>query len=75
MADLDIASLGRRAQTMISAVAGITAEPGRITRLYLTPEHRLAAATRKSMLLLFARAAAIRLQSLIDPAGPYEAMD
>jgi allantoate deiminase len=43
MADLDIASLGRRAQTMISAVAGITAEPGRITRLYLTPEHRLAA--------------------------------
>ena len=36
------------------------------------PEHRLAAATRKSMLLLFARAAAIRLQSLADPAGPYE---
>lgn len=39
------------------------------------PEHRLAAATRKSMMLLFARAAAMRLQSLIDPAGPYEAMD
>jgi hypothetical protein len=35
------------------------------------PEHRLPAATRKSMLLLFARAAASRLQSLIDPAGPY----
>ena len=39
------------------------------------PEHRLAAATRKSMLLLFARAAARRLQSLVDPTGPYEAMD
>jgi hypothetical protein len=39
------------------------------------PEHRLAAATRKAMLLLFARAAASRLQSLVDPNGPYEAMD
>ena len=36
-----------------------------------TPEHRLPAATRKAMLLLFARAAALRLQSLADPAGPY----
>jgi hypothetical protein len=35
------------------------------------PEHKLPAATRKSMLLLFARAAASRLQALIDPAGPY----
>ena len=35
------------------------------------PEHRLPAATRKSMMLLFARAAALRLQSLADPAGPY----
>ncbi|HEY4981155.1 MAG TPA: MmcB family DNA repair protein [Pseudolabrys sp.] len=35
------------------------------------PEHRLPAATRKSMTLLFARAAALRLQSLADPAGPY----
>jgi hypothetical protein len=34
-------------------------------------EHRLSAATRKSMMLLFARAAAIRLQSLADPTGPY----
>jgi hypothetical protein len=38
------------------------------------PEHRLAAATRKSMMLLFARAAALRLQSLIDPNGPYTDM-
>ena len=35
------------------------------------PEHKLAAPTRKSMMLLFARAAALRLQSLADPAGPY----
>jgi hypothetical protein len=35
------------------------------------PEHRLPAATRKSMMLIFARAAAQRLQSLVDPTGPY----
>mgnify|MGYP001549862012 CR=1 FL=1 len=35
------------------------------------PEHKLPAPTRKSMLLLFARAAALRLQSLADPNGPY----
>ena len=35
------------------------------------PEHRLHAATRKSMTLRIARAAALRLQSLIDPTGPY----
>ena len=35
------------------------------------PEHRLHASTRKSMMLGIARAAALRLQSLIDPAGPY----
>jgi hypothetical protein len=35
------------------------------------PEHRLATATRKTMMLLFACTAADRLQSLIDPAGPY----
>jgi hypothetical protein len=35
------------------------------------PEHRLHAATRKSMLLSFARAAARRLQALADPQGPY----
>jgi hypothetical protein len=35
------------------------------------PEHRLSAATRKAMMLLFARAAALRLQSLVDPNGPY----
>ena len=35
------------------------------------PVHKLAAATRKSMMLLFARAAALRLQSLVDPSGPF----
>jgi hypothetical protein len=35
------------------------------------PEHRLSAATRKSMMLVFARAAALRLQALADPNGPY----
>ena len=35
------------------------------------PEHRLPAATRKSMMLIIARAAALRLQSLADPEGPY----
>jgi hypothetical protein len=35
------------------------------------PEHRLHASTRKSMMLMFARAAARRLQSLADPTGPY----
>jgi len=35
------------------------------------PEHKLPAATRKAMMLMFARAAALRLQSLADPTGPY----
>ena len=35
------------------------------------PEHRLHAATRKSMTLAFARAAALRLAALADPDGAY----
>ncbi len=35
------------------------------------PEHKLPAPTRKTMMLRFAQCAALRLQSLIDPAGPY----
>ncbi len=35
------------------------------------PQHRLHAATRKSVMLAFARAAAVRLQALCDPQGPY----
>jgi hypothetical protein len=37
------------------------------------PEHRLHASTRKSMMLAFARAAALRLAALADPQGPYGA--
>jgi hypothetical protein len=37
------------------------------------PEHKLHAATRKSMMLSFARCAALRLQALADPNGPFEA--
>lgn len=35
------------------------------------PEHRLTAPTRKVMTLRVAQCASLRLQSLIDPAGPY----
>ena len=35
------------------------------------PEHRLHASTRKSLMLAFARAAAMRLSALADPQGPY----
>jgi hypothetical protein len=35
------------------------------------PEHRLPAPTRKVMTLRIAQCASLRLQSLIDPAGPY----
>jgi hypothetical protein len=35
------------------------------------PEHRLPTATRKTIVLRFAHAAALRLQALADPQGPY----
>ena len=35
------------------------------------PEHRLTAPTRKVITLRVAQCASLRLQSLIDPAGPY----
>jgi len=35
------------------------------------PEHRLHGTTRKSMMLAFARAPALRLSALADPEGPY----
>jgi allantoate deiminase len=44
MTDTDPKQLGERVQAMIDALASITAEPGKLTRLYLTPEHRRAAA-------------------------------
>jgi len=35
------------------------------------PEHRLVPARRKAVMLRFAHAAAVRLQALADPQGPY----
>ncbi len=43
MSDVDVMALGRRAEAMIRDLAVISAEEGRITRLYLTREHRRAA--------------------------------
>jgi allantoate deiminase len=39
----DPAALGARAEAMIAELAAISAEPGRLVRLFLTPEHRRAA--------------------------------
>lgn len=39
----DIAAIGARAESMLSALGAISAEPQRLVRLYLTPEHRRAA--------------------------------
>jgi allantoate deiminase len=43
MSGFDPLPLGERAQAMIDALAAISAEPDRLTRLYLSPEHRRAA--------------------------------
>lgn len=43
MSELDAAKLGARAEAMIKALAAISSEPGRLVRLFLTPEHRRAA--------------------------------
>ena len=39
----DAKAVGERAEAMIEALATITAEAGKLTRLYLTPEHKRAA--------------------------------
>ncbi|MGB6539200.1 MAG: MmcB family DNA repair protein [Xanthobacteraceae bacterium] len=49
----------------------IIADPFGASIVAEAPEHRLAAATRKSIILRFAHAAALRLQALADPQGPY----
>ena len=43
MTSADPEALGGRAYAMISELAAISAEPGRLVRLFLTPEHRRAA--------------------------------
>ena len=39
----DIDALGARAETMVNALGAISAEPDRLVRLFLSPEHRRAA--------------------------------
>ena len=39
----DIEAFGARAEAMVNALASISAEPDRLVRLFLTPEHRRAA--------------------------------
>jgi len=43
MSKVDAAQLGARAEAMIKALGAISAEPGRLVRLFLSPEHRRAA--------------------------------
>ena len=43
MSALDPEALGARAYAMIAELAAISAEPSRLVRLFLTPEHRRAA--------------------------------
>ena len=39
----DIDALGARAEMMVNSLGTISAEPDRLVRLFLTPEHRRAA--------------------------------
>ena len=39
----EIDALGVRAEAMVNALGAISAEPDRLVRLFLTPEHRRAA--------------------------------
>jgi hypothetical protein len=56
------------------AAAGlIVADAFGATIVCEAPEQRIAAATRRSVTLRFAHAAALRLQALADPQGPYNA--
>src|SRR5437660_1580890 len=43
LSDSEIDALGARAEAMVNALATISAEPERLVRLFLTPEHRRAA--------------------------------
>jgi allantoate deiminase len=43
MSALDPSELGRRAEAMLEELAAISAEPDRLVRLFLSPEHRRAA--------------------------------
>src|SRR4051812_26431023 len=43
LSDSEIDALGARAEAMVISLATISAEPDRLVRLFLTPEHRRAA--------------------------------
>lgn len=43
LSQTDIATLGARAEKMVAELGAISSEPGRLVRLFLTPEHRRAA--------------------------------
>ncbi len=63
MTAADILALGNRAEAMLDTLASISAEPGKITRLYLTEEHRRAA----RLVAEWMRAAGLRVR--MDAAG------
>jgi allantoate deiminase len=68
---LDPVALGARADAMLTELAAVTDEPGRLTRLYLTPEHRRAA----DLVAAWMRAAglAVREDALATVRGRLEA--
>ena len=71
LSDMKTPSTGELAFLVLFAVAKLGADAYGAELMREAPEHRLHAATRRSMMLAFARAAARRLQALADPQGPY----
>jgi len=63
MTSAEVKAIGLRAEAMIEALASISAEPDRVTRLYLTEEHRRAA----RLIADWMRAAGLRVR--MDAAG------
>ena len=52
-------ALGERAEAMLEALASISAEPDRLTRLYLTEEHRRESRESWGMIDVFASVAVL----------------
>lgn len=73
MIPLDPAALGARADALLTDLAAISAEPGRLTRLYLTPEHRQAADLVAAWMA--AAGLAVREDALATVRGRWEAVD
>jgi len=63
MSEADIGAIGTRAEAMLAALASISAEPDRLTRLYLTEAHRRSA----RLVAEWMRAAGLRVR--MDAAG------